>query len=124
MALELGVELGTYYHTSNSMHVYERHYDMCEQILNAETTLASTAMPALKEAPPIDALMDLERRGRLATTSQDLITLGSQARLYSDSMWTDWAHVLLAHRAKKLGLADLEKWFNEGLTLRCFKELT
>ena len=123
MALELGLELGTYYHTSNSMHVYERHYDMCEKILNAETTLASTAMPPLKEKPPIDKLMDLERRGREATTSKELIVLGSEARTYSDVLWTDWAHILLAHRAKKIGDADLEKWFNEGLTLKCFKDL-
>jgi thymidylate synthase len=123
MALELGVDVGVYYHTSNSMHVYERHYDMCEKILNAETTLASTAMPPLKEKPPIDKLMDLERRAREATTSKDLIVLGNEARAYSDVLWTDWAHILLAHRAKKIGDADLERWFNEGLTLKCFKDL-
>lgn len=123
MALELGVDVGVYYHTSNSMHVYERHYDMCEKILNAETTLSSTAMPALKEKPPIDALMDLERRARKATTSQELIVIGSEARSYSDILWTDWAHILLSHRAKKIGDADLERWFNEGLTLKCFKDL-
>jgi len=123
MALELGVDVGTYYHTSNSMHVYERHYDMCEKILNAETTLASTAMPPLKEKPPIEQLMSLERRARLATTSQELIVLGNEARAYSDVLWTDWAHILLAHRAKKIGDAKLEQWFNEGLTLKCFKDL-
>jgi len=123
MALELGVDVGVYYHTSNSMHVYERHYDMCEKILNAETTLASTAMPPLKEKPPIDKLMDLERRAREATTSKDLIVLGNEARVYSDVLWTDWAHILLAHRAKKIGDVDLERWFNEGLTLKCFKDL-
>lgn len=123
MALELGVDVGVYYHTSNSMHVYERHYDMCEKILNAETTLASTVMPPLKEKPPIDKLMDLERRGREATTSGELILLGNEARAYSDVLWTDWAHILLAHRAKKIGDADLERWFNEGLTLKCFKDL-
>lgn len=124
MALELGLDVGVYYHTSNSMHVYERHYDMCEKILNAPNSLASTAMPALKEAPPIDALMDLERRARIATSSSELITLGNEARSYSDILWTDWAHILLAHRAKKIGDQSLESWFNEGLTLKCFKDLT
>lgn len=124
MALELGLDVGTYYHTSNSMHVYERHYDMCEKILNAETTLASTAMPALKEMPPVADLMDLERRAQLATSSQELIILGSEARMYTDVLWTDWAHILLAHRAKKIGDKTLEAWFNEGLTLKCFKDLT
>ena len=33
LANELGVELGTYTHTSNSLHIYERHFDMAEKIL-------------------------------------------------------------------------------------------
>jgi thymidylate synthase len=123
MALELGLELGYYHHTSNSLHVYERHYAMCEKILNSETTLASVAMPRLKEKPPIDQLMNLESRARLATNSQQIILLCNEARSYNDVLWTDWAHILLAHRAKKIGDQALEKWLNEGLTLRCFKEL-
>ena len=34
LALELGVGLGTYRHISGSLHVYERHYKMCEKILS------------------------------------------------------------------------------------------
>lgn len=123
MALELGVELGTYYHTSNSMHVYERHYDMCKKILSANTKLSSIAMPSIKEMPPIDDLMKFERLARNITLPQELIALSSEAGLYNDAMWTDWAHILLAHRAKKLDNIALEKWFNESLTLKCFKEL-
>lgn len=123
MALELGVELGTYYHTSNSMHVYERHYDMCKKILSANTKLSSIVMPSIKEMPPIDDLMKFERLARNITLPQELIALSSEAGLYNDAMWTDWAHILLAHRAKKLDNVALEKWFNESLTLKCFKEL-
>ncbi|KRA16358.1 hypothetical protein ASD69_16725 [Lysobacter sp. Root604] len=32
MAIELGLELGSYYHYSASMHVYERHYQLADLI--------------------------------------------------------------------------------------------
>ncbi len=125
MALELGVELGYYYHTSNSMHIYERHYNMCEDILNNEYKNAKIvdAMPRLKSLPPTKLLFELEARARKTTKSSELVALGNEARLYDDIMWTDWAHILLAHRARKIGNEDLAKWFEEGVTLRCFKEL-
>jgi len=125
MAMELGVELGYYYHTSNSMHVYDRHYKMCEDILaNASgKQQVRHAMPKLPGAPPIKELMELEAQARVATTSERLVIIGSSARHFGDALWTDWAHILLAHRAKKLGFAELEKWFHEGLNTACFKEL-
>lgn len=124
MAMELGVELGSYHHTSNSMHVYERHYDMCESMLaNRGKQRAGPAMPRLSGKPPVEELMKLEAAGRASTTPEELVKLGNSARLLGDAMWTDWAHILLAHRAKKLGLLELEKWFHDGLQLQCFKEL-
>lgn len=126
MALELGLELGYYYHTSNSMHVYERHYKMCEDILaNAGSNpLVATAMPRLSGKPPIDILMVHESACRAATTAAELINIGNAARSLEDLLWTDWVHILCAHRAKKLELKELEKWFYEGLSTPCFKELT
>jgi len=126
MALELGVELGYYYHTSNSLHVYERHYEMCEKILaNAgENKLVATPMPALPGQPPVGTLMEHERMARLCVTPEDLMRLGNSARLLDNVLWTDWVHILCAHRAKKLELKDLEKWFYDGLSTPCFKELT
>ncbi len=125
MALELGVELGYYYHTSNSMHVYERHYKMCEDILaNAGVNpLIATAMPALPGKPPIDSLMIHEAAARAATTSEELVKVGNTARFLEDPLWTDWVHILCAHRAKKLEMKELEKWFYDGLSTPCFKEL-
>ncbi len=126
MANELGVELGYYYHTSNSMHVYDRHYKMCEEILTNASGKQQmrTPMPQLTGAPPIAELMAIEAKAREATTTQELVIIGSSARSLDDLLWTDWAHILLAHRAKKLGFTDLEKWFHEGLSTPCFKELT
>jgi thymidylate synthase len=125
MAMELGLDVGFYYHTSNSMHVYERHYQMCEDILKNASgkQQVATAMPKLPGKPPIDALMMLEEEARKVETHDDLVRIGNTARLMDDPLWTDWAHILCAHRAKKLGLKDLEKWFYEGLSTACFKEL-
>ncbi len=125
MAMELGVELGYYYHTSNSMHVYDRHYKMCEDILSNVSGKQPVRhpMPKLAGSPPIDALMALEIKARAATTSEQLVVIGSSARTLEDALWIDWAHILIAHRAKKLGLNDLEKWFHDGLSSVCFKEL-
>jgi len=126
MAMELGLELGFYYHTSNSMHVYDRHYKMCEDILSNASgkTQMRHAMPRLPGPPPIEEMMIFEAQGRAATTSDELVKIGSAARMLSDVLWTDWVHILLAHRAKKLGMTDLETWFREGLSIACFKELT
>ncbi len=125
MAMELGVELGYYYHTSNSMHVYDRHYKMCEDILSNASGKQPVrhAMPKLPGAPPIKELMELEAKARAATTSDQLVIIGSSARSFDDTLWTDWAHILLAHRAKKLAMPELEKWFHDGLSTACFKEL-
>ena len=125
MAMELGLDVGFYYHTSNSMHVYERHYQMCEDILKNASgkQQVATAMPKLPGQPPVDELMKLEARAKAASTHDELIVVGNAARELSDPLWTDWAHILCAHRAKKLGLKDLERWFHDGLSTACFKEL-
>ena len=52
LANELGVKLGTYTHFSNSLHVYERHFKMCEQILeNKPKKIKAYEMPPM---PNID----------------------------------------------------------------------
>ena len=41
MANELGVDLGTYTHVSNSLHIYERHFSMAEEIIDFENKMQS-----------------------------------------------------------------------------------
>jgi thymidylate synthase len=43
MANELNVELGSYNHTATSFHVYERHFDLIEEMY--ETGIESVKMP-------------------------------------------------------------------------------
>jgi thymidylate synthase len=69
MANELGVEVGTYSHKSNSLHVYPRHYEMVSSIVNELDAEIPTfvRMPKLPrgDVPIVDlvkAADGLERR--------------------------------------------------------------
>ena len=122
MALELGVELGEYHHTSNSMHVYERHFEMCEKIIRRELT-TSEPMPRLEESPPVDTFMQLEDVMRKCTLEELEMTYDEITERLQSPLHRDWMIILLAHRAKKLGSRELESSFNSRLTLDCFKKI-
>jgi thymidylate synthase len=63
LANELGVGLGYYVHTSNSLHCYERDFKMLDEIAESEDTF-SRPMPALPHAFPIRDLMAIEEKVR------------------------------------------------------------
>lgn len=125
MAMELDVELGYYYHTSNSMHVYERHYKMCEDILlnSDKNQMVATEMPALPGRPPIVELMELEANARAASSVEELCNVVEKVDSLENSLWIDWGLILCAHRAKKMDNRELEKRIHDRLTSKCFKEL-
>lgn len=56
------LELGTYYHTAGSMHLYERHFGLAEEVAEVYTkkkwAVSRDVMPA------IDSLEDLDRLGQ------------------------------------------------------------
>ena len=67
MAYELGVELGEYIHVSNSLHVYERHWNKLDKMCLPENVGVSQMMakriganPPIPSAPPIPILLDHE----------------------------------------------------------------
>jgi len=122
MANELGVELGTYIHISNSLHVYERHFEMLDEILDKHSSATSTLMshvrgqmdpmpqtPATSELFAFEALIrecsDVSEMQAALATIKDL-----------DSYWADWAYVLAAHRAGKLGLRNVARAMMYGVT--------
>lgn len=117
MAIELGVGLGRYIHTSNSLHVYEKHFQMCDDILRARGLIyrSQPPMPPLSQYTPLNAahLIDVaQAEARAATTSDELDsilerTLGAHGL---DPYWHDWIRVLLMHRARKL---KLHAWFEK-----------
>lgn len=111
MALELGVELGTYNHTSNSLHVYERHYEMCEKILASSVIVASDEMPKIERWPDVWGLDLIQHKARTAEKEIDLIKLLPQ----EDEYWSDWSRLLILHRAQKLKFKDVEKLCRDSI---------
>lgn len=109
MALELGLDLGEYIHTSNSLHVYERHWDMLDQICNPDNIQASIAIDCrysqpvpMPSPPPLTRLMEHESIIRQIPDSVAL-TRYVESSLCPDYYWDEWLRVLASYRAKVLG---------------------
>lgn len=57
MALELSLDLGDYHHYASSMHIYERHFKIAQEIARVDdTTLGNGTMPPIKS---VDSVMRL-----------------------------------------------------------------
>ena len=122
MANELGVDVGTYMHTSNSLHVYERHFGMLEKICSDENIKESEARHSRAIVPhlpcvdlPIDDLMSLESQMRKVENTHDAMSLAEQSFSNFDAYWSDWIKAITAHRIKKNGDKDIYK----GILSRC-----
>jgi len=109
MANELGVELGEYVHTSNSLHCYERDFEMLDAIANSTDNFGRPMQPYPKDFP-ISDLMRVEEMVR--STSEGALRDGvvfTPATL-SDQMderqacilVQDWCDILCSSRARKL----------------------
>lgn len=111
LALELGVECGTYTHISNSLHIYDRHNDMLEKILKdpwiKEFPTRAKPMPKMPSLPPINELLAGEAAFLTADSDSQLRADVNAATLNMHPYWKDWLLILAAHRAGKLGLDDL-----------------
>lgn len=111
IANELGVELGSYTHVSNSLHIYERHFEMAEKILlksNVEKSYAAQdefgPMPPvtgnIEEAfSEINSLLTFEKHLWSANDS-DLLEYveGHMTKLKN---FEDWKYILASFAAKK-----------------------
>jgi thymidylate synthase len=97
MAIELKVELGSYYHFAGSLHLYERHLGLANRILESQ----STSLHEI-EMPPIDRLEDslvflaFEEALRRETTTHEITQLSPY--------WRELAEVLhVFHASKNFG---------------------
>tara|TARA_Y100000593_G_scaffold25146_1_gene50112 strand:+ start:7634 stop:8626 length:993 start_codon:yes stop_codon:yes gene_type:complete len=116
MAFELGINVGTYTHVSNSLHIYERHYEMVENMLQDDSIKAALdihrsvgPMPPITTSPPTSLLFALEEEVRSAEdidVLQDIIKSAPALLRTQDQYWIDWIKVLAAHRCGKLKLKD------------------
>jgi thymidylate synthase len=118
LANELGVELGEYVHTSNSLHCYERDFEMLDAIARSSDNLGRP-MPAYPQSFPIDDLMSVERmiweasEGEIRDGFMPSITNVVQKieNEVTRNLVNDWASILVSHRARKLKDPKLAQQF-------------
>jgi thymidylate synthase len=116
LATELGCDLGTYTHVSNSLHIYERHFEMAEEILKPENVEESIGWA--KQSAPMQPLLKgttLEKinDGRitpiveLEATLESLQTADAVYSTWDDvnyfDFWSDISCILCARRLRALG---------------------
>lgn len=109
LANELGVELGEYVHTSNSLHCYERDFEMLDAIANSNDNLGRP-MPAYPRGFPIHDLMYVEEQVHGATDGEFLDGIMEYRSTTSDVMndpaarqlINDWRNILCSFRARKM----------------------
>lgn len=121
MAMQLGVDLGTYRHVSNSLHLYERHFSMAQTILDYQNVKKSSelairygSMPKLDDFfsdktlanDRIQNLYDFEKSLKLCSSAQEI----SERILGLDTNgcphMRDWSQVLALHRAGKISASE------------------
>jgi hypothetical protein len=119
LANELGIDLGEYVHTSNSLHCYERDFVMLNDIVEEGSNLnsAGVGMSPYPKTFPIGELMDIERSinamsegeirdGISPITSEIRTSLKDPVAL---TLADDWSSILLSNRARKLKDEKLAK---------------
>jgi len=118
LANELGIDLGEYVHTSNSLHCYERDFVMLNDIVEEGSNLHSAGgMAPYPKTFPIGELMDIERSinamsegeirdGISPITSEIRESLKDPVAL---TLADDWSSILLSNRARKLKDEKLAK---------------
>jgi thymidylate synthase len=109
MANELGVELGEYVHTSNSLHCYERDFEMLDAIANSSDNFGRPMQPYPKVFPIVDLIRVEEAvrstnegviRDGMVFVSPKLIDQTDEQ--LSQSLIRDWCDILCSVRARKM----------------------
>lgn len=54
------LEMGLYYHTTDSFHVYERHFSMLDKIVNNEDEFEAIDIPRISGVAECDFLLDIK----------------------------------------------------------------
>ena len=109
LANELSVELGEYVHTSNSLHCYERDFEMLDAIARSSDNLGRP-MPAYPRSFPINNLMRVEHRVHEMTDGEFLDGFTLISPKLSDGaedpasyqLINDWKNILCSFRARKM----------------------
>ena len=123
LANELGVKLGSYTHVSNSLHIYERHFEMAKKILDPENLESSKAWSraSIDQRPINDKSLDEIR----VNSIYDLMALEGSLVLCESAgavathiekfnlsgFWRDLGIILSARRMRELGEKRASKEF-------------
>jgi thymidylate synthase len=51
------LQMGTYHHTSDSFHIYTRHYEMLDQLVAEDVAFTSTPFPRIQDSQEVDYLL-------------------------------------------------------------------
>ena len=99
MANELGVGLGEYVHTSNSLHCYERDFEMLNAIASSGDVRGSPMSP-LPKMMPVAQLMEFEKASWQYTEAE--IRDGIPFTRNDSQIVHDWTAILVSGKARKM----------------------
>jgi thymidylate synthase len=116
LANELEIELGEYVHTSNSLHCYERDFEMLDAIARSSDNLGRP-MPAYPRFFPTTDLMRVEEQVHRMTGGELLDGFASISFVSSDAvddpvtrqLVNDWKNILCSFKARKMKDLQLSK---------------
>lgn len=100
LANEIGVGLGEYVHTSNSLHCYERDFEMLSAIADSNIR-NSSPMPAFPQNFPIIELLRAEEKISSSKDEGPQLNEDLQDQV-ARQLVEDWSSVLCSFRARKM----------------------
>lgn len=114
MAMTLGVEMGNYHHHAGSMHIYDRHYEMADQIIRegrrGALSFRDTDEMGSRILPgQLESLASLERelrQGQIPVTVDFQDTQDYRQKFPGGSSVRWMADRLVEHRRKRDGEKD------------------
>lgn len=127
MANQLGIEVGQYVHTSNSLHCYQRDFEMLDGIAESQKNIACPMRP-LPVSFPVDEMMKMEAAVSEADEKEIKSGLIFISPPFARDMDTlafelvhDWSRVLLARRLRKLKLDENAELALANVNDPCYK---
>lgn len=103
LANQLNVELGTYTHISNSLHIYEKHFPMVENMLQENISDNKDLVHSMPNQPPTQLMHTFENKLRKSFSIEDINhTIEDFLPNCDDGYWVDWIKILASHRLKQL----------------------
>lgn len=133
LANELGVAVGSYTHMSNSLHIYERHFDMAARILKRENFESSMAwgrrrprtnagMCAISTGDSLSKIRStiindlIEFEAVISSETDDIKVLKLVSAFQAPDFWKDYAIVFAAKRLKDLNFRPQYKQLMKNLS--------